>query len=162
MLDPKAYVVENQFMKFAATPKDVTVKAGMVCVISGSNTVNLPTDPTSIPFGLLLQDVVNLSFAGNRGRDLNKSYCDFGEPVGVAHSGGIFETDQYADYGSNGIAAGSPLYCSVGDGLLTDGYGTLNDVLNDGSVPYVVAIAMGRLSSAATTASARLLIKLVI
>lgn len=68
-------------------------------------------------------------------------------PVGVASGrGAVYEIDQYVDNGSNGIAAGTLLYCD-NDGKLED--------TNADSGP-LVAIALSGLTSSQVTAGAML------
>jgi len=77
-----------------------------------------------------------------------------GDPVGVAMgAGAVYETDQYVDEASDGIAAGTLLYCD-NDGKLSDS--------NADSAPAAAAIAMQTLTTAEAAAGKMLRIKALI
>lgn len=86
--------------------------------------------------------------------DFGSSDCFLGDPCGVAMGpGAVYEVDTYVDEGSNGIAAGTLLYC--------DDDGKLSDTNADSSaVPH--AMALVGLSSTQTAAGAMLLVKALI
>jgi len=139
------------------------IAAGILVRMVGDKLVDLMTDVTSqSPVGFLMQQIKDEytdlpTFARFRS-DLGSSDAFKGDPVGVA-SGGIWETSQYVDEGSDGITAGTLLYCD-NDGKLSD---TNADTVSTSNNAYgPAAMALNTLTSTQTTASTVLLIKALI
>lgn len=154
-------VVENQFLTFYAdsTEADSTpVPAGKLVYLVADRTVDvISTASSQTPLGWLLQRVKKAytempSYFLMRS-DLGSSDAFLGDPVGIGQGhGAVYETDQYVDESSNGIAYGTILY-SDNDGKLSD---------SDADSGTAVAIALNSLSAAECTAGEMLLIKALI
>lgn len=151
-------VIEIQFLQH--DPASVTVMplpAGRLMRVVGDGLVDVITTAASqTPVGWLMQKIKAAytdlpSGAVFRG-DLGSSDAFLGDPVGIA-SLGIYETDQYVDEASNGIAGGVLLYC--------DNDGKLSDSNADGAAAPA-ALALRSLTAAQCTAGAMLLIKALI
>jgi len=154
-----------QFLKFASsptvaitssTPKD----AGRLVYLTDDRIVDVISDTTAqTPVGWLMQKVkaTYTDFPANflmRG-DLGSSDAFAGSPVGVACGpGAVYETDQYVDEASDGIAAGTLLY--------PDNDGKLSDSDADSSTSGAAAVALNTLSAAQCTAGEMLLIKALV
>jgi hypothetical protein len=157
-------IVENQFCTFnASTSESRPIPAGRLVKVVGETSdsravVDLIDDAANDQvFGWLMQKVKDESSEmppGFRFRsDLGSSDAHTGDPVGVAMgAGAIYETDQYVDNGSDGIAAGTKLYC--------DDDGKLEDTNADSGA--LVAIAMHDLSAAEVTAGKMLRVKALV
>lgn len=157
-------IVENQFSSFnASTSESLPVPAGRLVKIVGTTSdgralVDVVSDAENDQvYGWLMQKVKQESSElppGYRFRsDMGSSDAFLGDPVGVAMgSGAVYETDQYVDNGSDGIAAGTVLYM--------DDDGKLEDTSAD-SGP-AVAIAMMSLTAAEAAAGAMLRIKALV
>jgi hypothetical protein len=86
--------------------------------------------------------------------DMGSSDAFLGDPVGIAMGpGAVYETDQYVDEGSDGIASGTLLYCDD-DGKLSD--------TNADSAPSAAAQAISGLTAAEAAAGKMLMIKALI
>lgn len=157
-------IVENQFSSFDAdTSETLPIPAGRLVKIVGTTSdgralVDLVSDAANDQvYGWLMQKVKEESSElppGFRFRsDFGSSDAFKGDPVGVAMGpGAVYETDQYVDNGSDGIAAGTVLYMDD-DGKIED--------TNADSGP-AVAIAMMTLTAAEVTAGAMLRIKALV
>ena len=155
-------LIENQFSSFdASTSEALPVPAGRLVKIVGETSdgralVDVVSDASAdTVYGWLMQKVKEESSEmppGFRFRsDMGSSDAFLGDPVGVAMGpGAVYETDQYVDEGSDGIAAGTFLYCDD-DGKLSD--------TNADSAPAAIAIAMHTLTAADTAAGKMLRIK---
>ena len=155
-------LVENQFSSFDATSSEsLPVPAGRLVKIVGETSdgralVDVVDDASAdTVYGWLMQKVKEEPSElppGYRFRsDMGSSDAFLGDPVGVAMGpGAVYETDQYVDEGSDGIAAGTLLYCDD-DGKLSD--------TNADSAPAAIAIAMNSLSAAQAAAGEMLRIK---
>lgn len=154
-------VVESQFCTFDAdSAETLPIPAGRIVRITGVTTdgrtkVDLVSDSSDqTAFGWLMQKVkaAPSDFPAGyvyRG-DLGTSVCYKGDPVAVAFgAGAVYETDQYVDNGSNGIAAGTLLY--------VDDDGKLEDT-NADSGP-LAAIAMNTLTATEAAAGKMLRVK---
>jgi hypothetical protein len=160
-LKPRHPITEDQFFKIEASPaQDCPLYAGMIVYISGDRTVDVMSDASEQrAYGFLMQKVKDeyTDFpTGFRLRgDLGSSDAFVGDPVGILHGRGtVFETDQYNDTGSDGIAYNTLLYPSD-DGKLED---TDADSATDGAV----AVALNSLTATETAAGEMLLVKSLI
>jgi len=159
-------LVENQFSSFDATSSETTpIAAGVMVRIVGETSdgralVDVITDASAqTVYGFLMQKVRDESSElppGYRFRsDMGSSDAFMGDPVAIAHGpGAVYETDQYVDEGSGGIAAGTLLSCDD-DGKLSD---TNADSASDG--PH--AIALQSLTAAEAAAGKMLRIKALV
>lgn len=158
-------MVENQYCSFDAESGEAApIPAGRLVRVVGETTdgrtkVDVITDSSAqTAFGWLMQKVKEESSEmppGFRFRsDMGSSDAYLGDPVGVAMGvGAVYETDQYVDEGSDGIAAGTLLYCDD-DGKLSD--------TNADSAASAAAIAMFTLTSSQTAAGKMLRIKALV
>lgn len=159
MLQLRHPIVENQFCTFdSETGESYPIPAGRLVKVTGvtadgRTVVDLVSDAEADQvFGFLMQKVkeeYSLFPPGYRLRsDMGSSDAFAGDPVGVAHGrGAVYETDQYVDNGSDGIAAGTLLYCDD-DGKLEDTNADSGDL---------VAIAMNTLTPAEAAAGTKML-----
>lgn len=157
-------VVENQFSSFdASTSESVPIAAGKLVKIVGETNdsralVDVITDAQNDQvYGWLMQKVREESSElppGYRFKsDMGSSDAFLGDPVGIAQGrGAVYETDQYVDNGSNGIAAGTKLYC--------DDDGKIEDTNNDSG--DLVAIALNSLTAAEAAAGKMLRIEALV
>lgn len=126
---PRYSVIEDQFAIYDATDAGtgaIEANSGVVVSYTGYNsnagvTKVKATASGTVPRAFLMQSVKhsypNLP-AGFRYRgDLGASTAFLGEPVAIAHSGGVFDTSSYADDNGTGITAGDKLYAKVGGNL---------------------------------------------
>ncbi len=161
-------MIENQFCTFDADSTEANsaaVPAGRLVRITGETAdgrakVDVVSDISAQPtvLGWLMQKVKLESTEmppGFRFRsDMGSSDAYLGDPVGVAMGvGAVYETDQYVDEGSDGITAGTLLYC--------DDNGQLSDT-NADSAAAAAAVAMQTLTAAQTAAGVMLRIKALI
>lgn len=157
-------LVENQYSSFnASTSETLPVPAGVLVKIVGETSdgraiVDVIDDAENDQiYGWLMQKVKEESSElppGYRFRsDMGSSDAFAGDPVGVAMGpGAVYETDQYVDNGSDGIAAGTVLYC--------DDDGKIEDTQTDAG--DAVAIAMNSLSADDVSAGKMLRIKALV
>jgi hypothetical protein len=154
-------VVEDQYCSFnSETAEDLPIAAGTLVYVMGETSdgralVDVISDAEAQePLGFLMQEIKaesselppNYRFRS----DMGASHAYLGDPVGVAHGhGAVYETDQYVDNGSNGIAAGVVLYA--------DDDGKLEDTQTDAGPK--AAIALNTLSAADVVAGKLLRIK---
>jgi len=153
---------EVQFLKFTDSPTETRpIPAGRLVRLVDDRTVDTIADASNaaqFPVGWLMQKVKDAytDFPANfrlRG-DLGSSDAFVGDPVAVACGpGAVYETDQYVDEGSDGIAAGTLLY--------PDDDGKLSDT-NADSAGAAAAVALNTLSAANTAAGEMLLIKALV
>ena len=158
-------LVENQYSSFDATSSEsLPVPAGRLVRIVGETTdgralVDVITDASAqTAYGWLMQKVREESSElppGYRFRsDMGSSDAFMGDPVGIAHGpGAVYETDQYVDEGSDGIAAGALLHCDD-DGKLSD--------TNADSAAAPAAMALQSLTAAEAAAGKMLRIKALV
>jgi hypothetical protein len=153
-------IVENPFLTFyASSSETMPVSAGKLVYLVGDRIVDVVTTASSqTPVGWLMQKVkaayTELPADMVMRSDLGSSDAFVGDPVGVASGpGAVYETDQYVDEASDGIAYGTLLYCD-NDGKLSDSNA---DTAADAS-----AIALNTLTAAECTAGEMLLIKSLI
>lgn len=158
-------MVENQFCSFdAASAETKPVPAGRLVRIVGETSdgrakVDVVSDASAqTALGWLMQKVKEESSEmppGFRFRgDMGSSDAYLGDPVAVAMGpGAVYETDQYVDEGTDGITAGTLLYCDD-DGKLSD--------TNADSASAAAAIALHSLTAAECTAGKMLRIKALI
>ena len=154
---------EVQFLKFVASPEETSpIPAGRVVRLTDDRTVDTiesSSTTSQYPIGWLMQQVKDeyTDFPTNfrlRG-DLGSSDAFVGDPVGIAMGhGAVYETDQYVDEGTDGIAANVLLY--------PDDEGKLSDTDADSSAFGAVAISLNTLSAADCTAGKMLLIKALV
>lgn len=154
---------EIQFLKFAASPtEDRPIPAGRLVRMTDDRIVDTVADAsvaTQFPVGWLMQKVKDpyTDFPTNfrlRG-DMGSSDAFVGEPVGVAAGpGAVYETDQYVDEASDGIAAGVKLY--------VDDDGKLSDSDADSATDGATAVALNTLTTAQCAAGEMLLIKALV
>lgn len=154
-------LVENQFSSFdASSSESFPISAGKLVKIVGETSdgralVDVISDAAADQvYGWLMQKVRKESTDMPPGfrykSDMGSSDAFAGDPVGVAMGpGAIYETDQYVDNGSNGIAAGTKLYC--------DDDGKLEDTSTDSGT--LVALAITGLTAAEAAAGKMLRIK---
>jgi len=160
-------LVENQYSTFNPdTAETLPIPAGRLVRVIGETSdgrtlVDVVADASAAgqtPLGWLMQRVKaesvemppHFRFRG----DFGSSDAYVGDPVGVAMgAGAVYETDQYVDEGSNGIPAGTLLYCDD-DGKLSD--------TNADSAPAPAAMALHALTAAGTAAGKMLRIKALI
>ena len=131
--------------------------AGKLVKMVGNKLVDVCTAVTDVPIGWLMQKVkaeyTDLPTYARFRSDQGSSDAFLGDPVGVAAgNGAVYETDQYTDYGSNGITYGAAMYLHT-DGTITD---------NDGGTATLCAYTMSSLTTAQAAAGALLLIKAVL
>lgn len=158
-------VVENQFSSFDPDSNETyPVPAGRLVRIVGETSdgralVDVVTDISGqTVYGWLMQKVKEESAEMPPGfrfkSDMGSSDAYPGDPVGVAMGpGAVYETDQYVDEGSDGIAAGTLLYCDD-DGKLSD--------TNADSAGAAAAVAMQTLTATQTAAGKMLRIKALV
>ncbi len=155
-------VVENQFSSFYASSSETfPIAAGTLVKIVGETSDGraivdvVDTAASDLVYGWLMQKVREESSEMPPGfrfkSDMGSSDAFKGDPVGVAMGpGAIYETDQYVDEGSDGIAVATLLYCDD-DGKLSD--------TNADSAAAAAAIAMQALTAAEAAAGKMLRIK---
>lgn len=158
-------LVENQFSSFdSSTGETLPVPAGKLVRIVGETSdgralVDVITDASAqTVYGWLMQKVKGESSELPPGfrfkSDMGSSDAFSGDPVGVAMGpGAVYETDQYVDEGSDGISAGTLLYCDD-DGKLSD--------TNADSAPAAAAVATQSLTAAEAAAGKMLRIKALV
>lgn len=158
-------VVENQFSSFDSSSSETfPIAAGKLVKIVGETSdgralVDVVDNASAdTVYGWLMQKVKEESSELPPGfrfkSDMGSSDAFSGDPVGVAMGhGAVYETDQYVDEGSDGITAGTLLYCD-NDGKLSDS--------NADSAPAAAAEAMQTLTAAEATAGKMLRIKALI
>ena len=158
-------LVENQFSSFnAASAEAKPIPAGRLVKIVGETSdgralVDVVSDAANdTVYGWLMQKVKEESSEMPPGfrfaSDMGSSDAFLGDPVGVAMGpGAVYETDQYVDEGSDGIAAGTLLYCDD-DGKLSD--------TNADTAPAAAAIALNGLTAAEAAAGKMLRIKALV
>lgn len=153
-------VQEVQFFKFTSSPTETRpIPAGRLVRLVEDRTVDtVATASSDVVLGWLMQKVKDeyTDFpSGFRLRgDLGSSDAFAGDPVAVAMGpGAIYETDQYVDEGSNGIAYGTLLYVD-NDGKLSD--------TNADTAGAASAMALNTLTAAECTAGKMLLIKALV
>jgi len=158
-------VVENQFSSFDKNSGEtLPVPAGRLVRIVGETSdgralVDVITVASSqTVYGWLMQKVKGESTELPPGfrfkSDMGSSDAFSGDPVAVAMGpGAIYETDQYVDEASDGIAAGTLLYCD-NDGKLSD--------TNADSAPAAAAVAMQSLTASEAAAGKLLRIKALV
>lgn len=124
-------LVEDQYCTLDAdTSETLPLQAGLVVKVTGMTTdgrtkVDVVSDAANDQvFGFLMQKVKapysELPPGAVYRGDLGSTDAFKGDPVGVAHGpGAVYETNQYVDNASDGIAAGTVLYCND-DGKLED------------------------------------------
>lgn len=157
-------LTENQFCSFDPdTGESLPIPAGRLVKVTGVTSdgrtvVDLVSDAANDQvFGWLMQKVKAESSElppGFRFRsDMGSSDAFSGDPVAIAQgNGAVYETDQYVDNGSDGISAGTLLYC--------DDDGKLEDTQTDSG--DLVAIAMNTLTAADVTNGKMLRIKALV
>ena len=157
-------LVENQFSTFDSTSSEtLPVAAGKLVYIvgvtaDGRTVVDVISNAgAQTAYGWLMQKVkaesTELPPGFRFASDMGSSDAFIGDPVAVAMGvGAVYETDQYVDEASDGIAAGVLLY-SDNDGKLSDA---------DADSGVLVAQAMNTLTAAETAAGAMLRIKALV
>lgn len=151
-------VIEIQFLQHDPDSiESLPIPAGRLMRIVGDGLVDVVTTAASqTPVGWLMQQIkaayTDLPTGAVFRGDLGSSDAFKGDPVAIA-SLGIYETNQYVDEASNGIAAGVLLYCD-NDGKLSDS--------NADSAATPAALALRTLTAAQCTAGVPLLIKALI
>jgi hypothetical protein len=158
---PREPVLEMQYLKHDPdSSSSLPIEAGRLVRLVGDKTVDLITDASAqLPVGFLMQKIKDEytdlpTFARFRS-DMGSSDAFKGDAVGVA-SLGVWETDQYVDEGSDGIDAGTLLYCDD-DGKLSD---TNADSVSTTDNAYgPAALALNSLTASQTAAGTRLLVK---
>jgi len=158
-------VVENQFSTFYADSSETTpIAAGKLVKIVGETDDGraivdvVDTAASDNVYGWLMQKVKEASSDLPPGflfpSDMGSSDAFLGDPVGIAMGpGAIYETDQYVDEGTDGIASGTLLYCDD-DGKLSD--------TNADTATAAAAQAISGLTAAEATAGKMLMIKALI
>jgi hypothetical protein len=151
---------EVQFFKFTSSPTETRpIPAGRLVRLVEDRTVDtVATASSDVVLGWLMQEVKDeyTDFpSGFRLRsDIGSSSAFAGDPVAVAMGpGAIYETDQYVDESSNGIAYGTLLYA--------DNEGKLSDS-NADTAGAASAMALNTLTAADCTAAKMLLIKALV
>lgn len=151
---------ELQFLKFTSSPTETRpIPAGRLVYLTDDRTVDtISTARSQTPFGWLMhriKDAYTDFPAQYRMRsDIGSTDAFPGDPVGIACGpGALYETDQYVDEASNGIAAGTLLY--------PDDDGKLSDT-NADSAGAAAAVAVNTLTAAECAASKPLLIKALV
>lgn len=157
-------VVQNQYSSFnASTAESTPIPAGRLVRIVGETSdgrakVDLVSDSSAqTVYGWLMQKV-KAEYTGmppgfRFAADMGSTDAFLGDPVGVAMgAGAVYETDQYVDNGSDGIAAGTVLYADD-DGKIED--------TNADSGP-AVAVAMNSLTATEAAAGKLLRIKALV
>jgi len=158
---PREPVMEMQC--FRHDPDSVTslpIQAGRLVRVVGDKLVDVITNATNQrPVGFLMQKIkaeyTDLPTYARFRSDFGSSDAFKGDAVGVA-SLGVWETDQYVDEASNGISAGTVLWCD-NDGKLSDS--NADSVPTNNTTYGPAAIALNTLTAAQTAAGTRLLIK---
>ena len=153
---------EVQFLKFTSSPtEDRPIDAGRLLRLTDDRIVDTIADASEaaqFPIGWLMQKVKDpyTDFPAGfmlRG-DIGSSDCFVGDPCGVACGpGAVYETDQYVDEGSDGIAANTLLYPDD-DGKLSDS--------NADSAAAACAVALNTLTDVEAAAGQMLLIKALV
>jgi len=153
---PRHPVVENQFMKHQESSP--TVEAGQICHIVDDYEVAVISGTDNVPFGFFMQKVrapyTELPAHMLLRTDMGSSDTFKGNPVAIAHSGGVYDTDQYEDSGGSGISAGDKLYPNA-DGML-------DTVSGSGSFATAIAVAMNSLTTSQISAGKMLRVKILI
>ena len=154
---------EIQFLKFTASPTETRpIPAGRLVYLTDDRTVDTvanASDAAQFPIGWCMHKIKDTytDFPTNmrmRG-DLGSTDAFPGDPVGVAAGpGAVYETDQYVDEASDGIAAGTKLY--------VDNDGKLSDTDADSATDGATAVALNTLTAAQCTAGDMLLIKALV
>jgi len=154
---------EVQFFKFASSPTETRpIPAGRLVRLTDDRTVDTIASASTgsqRPIGWLMQKVKDpyTDFPAGfmmRG-DHGSSDAFVGDPVGVACGrGAIYETDQYVDEATDGIAANTLLY--------PDDDGKLSDSDADSAAGGAVAISLNTLTADQCTAGEMLLIQALI
>lgn len=158
---PREPVLEMQyFVHDADSATSLPLPAGRLMRLVGDKTVDVITDASAqVPVGFLMQKIKDEytdlpSYARFRS-DMGSSDAFKGDAVAIA-SLGVWETDQYVDESSDGIAYGTLLYCDD-DGKLSD---TNADSVSTTSNSFgPAAMALNTLTASQTAAGTRLLIK---
>lgn len=152
-------IIENQFLKFNASSSETTpIAAGKLVYLVGDRTVDVVSDASAqTAIGWLMQKVkdeyTDLPSGYRMRGDMGSSDAFLGDPVAIAQgNGAVYETDQYVDEGSDGIAYGTVLY--------SDDNGQLSDTNADSGT--AVAVALNTLTAAECAAGKMLLIKALI
>ncbi len=155
---PRHPVVDVMFLKFASSPTETRpIPAGRVVTITGDRTVDtVSTANSDVALGWLMQKVkdpyTDLPTNAVFRSDLGSSDAIVGDPVGIAMGpGAIYETDQYVDEATDGIAAGTELG--------VDNNGKLSDTDADSATGGTTAVALNTLTATQTAAGKMLLIK---
>lgn len=152
-----------QFLKFTSSPtEDRPIDAGRLVRLVDDRTVDTIADASVAgqrPIGWLMQLVKDEYTDFPQGflmrGDHGSSDAFPGDPVGVAcGAGAIYETDQYVDEASDGIAAGVLLY--------PDDDGKLSDSDADSAAGGAVAVALNTLTATETAAGEMLLIQALV
>jgi hypothetical protein len=148
------------FLKFNASTLETTpIAAGKLVYLVADRTVDVVTTAASqTPVGWLMQKVkaayTDFPDGYMMRSDLGSTDAFVGDPVGIASGPGAqYETDQYVDEGSDGIAYGTLLYC--------DNDGKLSDTSAD-TAAAASAIALNTLTAAQCAAGEMLLIKALV
>lgn len=158
---PREPVLEMQYFKHDPdSVESLPIPAGRLVRIVGDKLVDLVTAASSqVPVGFLMQKIkaeyTDLPTYARFRSDFGSSDAFKGDPVGVA-SLGVWETDQYVDEASNGITAGTLLWCD-NDGKLSDSNADSVSTSDNSYGP--AAVALNTLTATQTAAGAMLLIK---
>jgi hypothetical protein len=154
-------LVEDQFLSFYEDSAESTpIAAGKLVYLVGDRIVDVVSSASAqYPVGWLMQKVkaayTNMPANFQMRADLGSSDAFLGDPVAVAHGpGAVYETDQYVDEGTDGIAYGTRLSC--------DDDGKLSDADADSAIDGPHAVALNSLTAAQCTAGEMLLIKALV
>ena len=123
---PRYTVVEDQFNTYDAADANTgafEAYSGMVVSYTGDELVAVVASGTT-PQGFLMQNVKhsypNLPAGFRFTGDLGSSDAFLGEPVAVAHGGGVADVNQYDDDLGGGISAGDNMYAKAGGKITND------------------------------------------
>jgi hypothetical protein len=153
-------VSEIQFLQHdPESQTSLPIPAGRLMRIVGDGLVDILTDASAqVPVGFLMQRIkaeyTDIPTFARFRSDFGSSDAFLGDPVGIAAgNGAVYETDQYVDTASNGIAAGTLLY--------PNDSGKLEDT-DAASSLGPAAMALKSLTASQTAAGKLLLIKALV
>ena len=165
---PRYSVIEDQFAKYDVSDANTGAYeaiSGVVVSYTGYDanaavTLVKKTASGTTPRAFLMQSVKhsypNIPQGFRYRGDLGSSDAFVGDPVAIAHSGGVFDTDQYAADSGGSITAGQSLYAKAGGTLTND-----SSLSVTGSAD-VVAVARNTLSAAAIAGSKLLRVQILL
>lgn len=159
--NPREPVLEISLLKHDPdSATSLPLAAGRLMRLVGDGLVDVITDASAQhPVGFSMQKIkaeyTDLPTYARFRSDMGSSDAFKGDPVAIA-SLGVWETTEYVDEGSDGIAAGTLLWCDD-DGKLSDTNADSVSTTDNSFGP--AAMALKTLTSTQTAAGTALLIK---